>query len=229
MGVFFSLALAPAVILLVYIYHKDKAQPEPISKLLKGVFYGVLSCLLTLAMTSFMPDFGGGDLIGAAMDAFFNAAIPEEMAKLFMLWLLVRKMKEFDEPLDGIVYAVCVGMGFAAFENVMYLLQEDDMVAVGIMRGLFSVPGHFCFAVAMGFYYALAHFGKENKMQNKCLALFVPIMLHGIYDTCLMMSSDSDWWWLVMAGWFVFFVVMFKHAVKRINKLREMSLEQNSY
>lgn len=55
--------------------------------------------------------------------SFFGAAILEESAKLFMLWLLLRKNKYFGERVDGIVYAVCVSLGFAALENVMYLFD----------------------------------------------------------------------------------------------------------
>ena len=61
-----------------------------------------------------------GSFAEAVGDAFFLAAIPEEVAKLFMLWLLLRKNPFFDEHFDGIVYAVCVGLGFAGFENCSF-------------------------------------------------------------------------------------------------------------
>ena len=106
--------------------------------------------VLVLYKLDFQFEFGVG---GAIADAFINAAIPEEAAKLLMLWLVLRRNRHFDEYFDGVVYAVCVGMGFAGLENIFYLIDEEDMMAVGIARGVFSIPAHFMFAVAMGYYY----------------------------------------------------------------------------
>lgn len=91
----------------------------------------------------------------AFADAFVLAAIPEKLAKLIMLWLLLRKNPHFDERFDGIVYAVCMGMGFAGIENVKYLIggiENGTWIGTGIVRALFSVPAHFLFAVLIGFY-----------------------------------------------------------------------------
>lgn len=93
---------------------------------------------------------------GAFTDAFIMAAIPEELAKFVMLWLLLRNNPYFDEHFDGIVYAVCIGMGFAGFENVLYLFDNyESWISVGIARAMFAVPGHFLTAVIMGYYYSL--------------------------------------------------------------------------
>jgi len=216
-----SLALIPVVFLLGFIYLKDKVQPEPIENLIKGLLYGVGSCFVTLGIVGFFPEFDETSVLGAAMNAFVMAAIPEECSKMLMLWLLVRKMKEFDEPFDGIVYATCVGLGFAGFENIMYLFQNsEDAFSVGIMRGIFAVPGHFFFAVAMGYYYAMAHFGsKRLRARNMRLALFVPIMLHGVYDACLMVQNAAAFGGLMFV-WFVFCIAMFRVGLKRIKAMR---------
>lgn len=158
-------AIAPVAVLIWYIYRKDRKQPEPTKLLIKAFIYGILSALLTLmivipfeAITEFAND--EVSTIGSAIsNAFFMAAIPEELAKLVMLWLLLRNNPYFDEHFDGIVYAVCIGMGFAAIENVLYLFDNyESWISVGIARALFAVPGHFLDAVIMGFYYSLWHF-----------------------------------------------------------------------
>ena len=111
-------ALLPVALLLFYIYRQDSAQPEPAKWLWKGVWYGILSAVLVLLVVGIaslafpMPSLEG-TVLGAIIDAFLGAAIPEEAAKFFMLWLLLRKNPYFDEHLDGIVYATCVGLGFA--------------------------------------------------------------------------------------------------------------------
>ena len=159
-------ALAPVAVALWYIFKKDSAQPEPTKWLVKAFWFGVLSVLLSFAFSTPLGVIFGLDLdaevypsiFDAFADAFLLAAIPEELAKLIMLWLLLRKNPHFDEKFDGIVYAVCIGMGFAGIENVMYLaggIEDGSWISIGISRALFSIPGHFLFAVLMGYYYSL--------------------------------------------------------------------------
>ena len=189
-------AILPALVLVYFIYRKDKYKKEPAKELIKGFGFGALSALASFSLS--IP-FGAIGLYpevpSTFMDhvntALFAAAIPEELAKLFLLWLLLRHNRYFDEYVDGIVYAVCVGMGFAALENVMYLFTNlDSWAAVGTMRALCSVPGHFFFAVMMGFFYSKAMFGKpENKAFNLFLAAAVPIALHAAFDALLMVTS----------------------------------------
>jgi RsiW-degrading membrane proteinase PrsW (M82 family) len=122
--------------------------------------------------------------------SFFGAAILEEVAKFFILWLVLRKNRFFDEKMDGIVYAVCVSLGFAAVENIMYLFSNiDTFLAVGVSRVIFSVPGHFCFGILMGYYYSLAKFYPKTPKKNKALILVAPIIVHGLYDSILFIIS----------------------------------------
>lgn len=152
-------ALLPIVILLYYIYHKDKKSLEPTGQLVKAIFYGILSIPLSFCMSIPLGLIGvypaeATSILGSISTAFFGAAIPEEIAKFFMLWLLLRKNPYFDEKMDGIVYAVCVSLGFAALENIMYLFTNaESYVSVGIARAIFAVPGHFCFGILMGYYF----------------------------------------------------------------------------
>jgi RsiW-degrading membrane proteinase PrsW (M82 family) len=183
-------ALAPAVILLYYIYRKDKFQQEPVKELLKAFGYGVLSVFVSLAISlplgalGFYVDdpltFGG-----AVADSFFGAAIPEEIAKFLMFWLLIRKSRYFDEHMDGIVYASCVALGFAGLENILYLFSSEDWVSTGIMRAIFAVPGHFFNGILMGYYYSLVRFDPLSPRRNRYLILIAPIMAHGIYNSIL--------------------------------------------
>ena len=93
--------------------------------------------------------------------------------------------------MDGIVYAVCVGMGFAALENIIYLFSNiNHWAAIGTMRALFAIPTHFFLAVTMGYYYAKAQFDPlSNRKRNLSLALLLPILFHSVYDAILMVSN----------------------------------------
>ena len=149
-------ALAPALGLLYFIYNKDVLQKEPTREILIAFGYGVLSVLASTLISFPLMGIGVVPTEAATVGeylrlAVFGAGIPEELAKFAMLWLFLRRCRYFDEYVDGIVYAACVGLGFAAVENIMYLIQNFQAWAyVGAMRALFSVPGHFFFAVVMG-------------------------------------------------------------------------------
>ena len=131
-------ALLPIVILIYYIYHKDKKSPEPTGQLVKAFLFGVLSVPLSFCMSIPLRQIGAYPAEATTISesistAFFGAAIPEEIAKLFMLWLFLRKNRYFDEKMDDIVYAVCVSLGFAALENIMYLFSNvETFLSVGI-------------------------------------------------------------------------------------------------
>ena len=224
-------ALTPVAVLLWYIYRKDKVQPEPTKWLLKAFRFGVLSTFL-----SFVFSVPAGYLLGmelnantyssvseAFADAFVLAAIPEELAKLIMLWLLLRKNQYFDERFDSIVYAVCIGMGFAGIENVMYLIggiENGTWIGTGIVRALFAVPAHFLYAVLMGYYYSIYHFGIDRSTKIKAMILAAPVIAHGIYDGILMsIQIDESLAGLCMILFLWFFKNLRKKGKERINSL----------
>lgn len=115
-------ALLPVIFLWYYIWKQDP-QPEPTNMLVKATLYGV-GIIVPVIIAEYVIQlclFGEErptSLIGPTIDAFFAAALPEESFKLLALWLVLRKNPYFDEHFDGIVYAVCIGLGFAAIENV---------------------------------------------------------------------------------------------------------------
>lgn len=216
-------AIAPVVVLLWQILKRDSANPEPPKMLMKAFFYGMVSTVVTfifLPVTEMIGDITMLDdnpLALAFKQAFFSAALPEEGAKLLMLWLLLRNNPYFDERFDGIVYAVCVGMGFAAVENVLYLFNNyDSWLSVGIARALFAVPGHFFDAVIMGYYYSHYHFGTRRNPATKALILAAPVVAHGIYDGILF-SYDIDDGVAVVA--LILFLIFFNRLKKTGRRL----------
>ena len=194
-------AVLPALVLIYFIYRRDKYQKEPVKQLLKAFGYGILSILIVLFIFGPFIDWitieEPETAIGAFWNAFLTAGIPEEVAMLFCLWLFLRKNKYYDEYIDGIVYAVCIRMGFAAFENGGYFFDEylfgetESLVEVGIWRVFFTLPSHFFDAVAMGYFYSKAVFGDPaHRTKNFILALAVPVLLHGLFDA-LLMTNDA--------------------------------------
>lgn len=193
------LALLPVVVLMGFIFWVDRRHPEPLSMIARGVLYGVFSIVLDLIVVyafelvcPFYDTICAIPLVGSVFQAFFDAAIPEEACKLIMLWLLLRRNKEFDENIDGVVYAVCVGMGFAGLENVAYIIQDESWALVAMMRMFLSVPMHYMCAVLMGYFYGLAHFAPARYGRYRILIFLVPMLLHGVYDSLCFLISEVD-------------------------------------
>ena len=240
MIVFFVIlaAFAPVAWLLWTIYSKDSAQPEPTKWLVRAFLYGVGSAFLSLVISFPMNAVLGQNvdnqtyesLIVALEDAFLLAAVPEELAKFFMLWLLLRNNPFFDEHFDGIVYSACIGLGFAGFENVIYLLNgiEDwSWISIGVTRALFTVPAHYFFAVLMGYYYSIYHFGIDRSVKTRIMILAAPILAHGLFDTVLFsLQVDPSLSWFLLILFIVFFTKLKKRAKNRVNEL--LKLEENN-
>lgn len=230
-------ALAPVAWLLWTIYRKDSAQPEPAKWLVKAFVYGVLSLFLSLCVSwptsvVFGLEFSKhtcSSVLEAVTHSFLLAAIPEELAKLFMLWLLLRKNPFFDEHFDGIVYAVCVSLGFAALENICYLfggLGDGTWIRTGIVRALFTVPGHYFNAIFMGYYYSLYHFGIDRSLKTKVMILVAPILAHGIFNSILgsmqvIIDVSLGGWFLLVILFFFFFIKLRKRANERLESLMD--------
>ena len=220
------LGFLPAILLLIFVCYRDRQQPEPLSRLLLGVGYGVLSIILTFVfvgiMHLFRPPLDQLPVIGNIFVAFYDAAIPEESAKLLMLWLLLRRNPYFDEHLDGIIYAVCVGMGFAAFENVGYLFSnQDTWLEVAVARALLAVPGHYAFAVLMGFFYSLVHFYPARYRKYRYLVWLAPVMAHGIYDSLCFLTDGLP----VLSGVITLFLYFFCYLMHRFCLRRITNLQ----
>lgn len=195
--IMWAAALLPAAILWLYIWKKD-SQPEPTSWLIKAVLLGVGICIpvviveIGIEILLFSAGIAPTDLVGTTIRAFVVAAIPEETFKLLALWLILRKNPHFDEHFDGIVYAVCIGLGFAAIENVFYILGEEEWMSVAISRALLAVPAHYAFAILMGYYYSVHHF-VDHSIKNAICILLVPVMAHGIYDAIALSGSANPY------------------------------------
>ncbi len=214
-----ALAILPVIVLIYFVYQADKVEKEPINLLIKLVIFGACTCISALILEI---------VFGAVLEAFLSpatelyillenflvVALSEEIGKYFVLKKVTWNNKEFNYCFDGIVYAICVGLGFALLENILYV--ADGGISVAISRALLAIPGHAVDAVFMGYFYGLAkkaaYHGRFDKAEkNRHLALWIPVLIHGFYDYCLSTSYD-----LAIIIFFVFIIVMDVVAIKRI-------------
>lgn len=220
-------ALLPALVLGWWIYRKDSLRPEPLPMLYRAFLFGVGSAFLSLLISTVLGLMGlmvydVGSFTGAVSTALFAAALPEEVAKLTMLWLFLRSNKYYDEYFDGIVYAACVGLGFAGTENILYLLQSEDWVVTGVVRALTAVPAHFAIACAMGYFYSKRHFGDNSRLMMVCV-LAVPILIHWVYDALAFSEGVYPALSVVINVLFVLLIwVVYKRTMRRIDQMRQL-------
>lgn len=191
------LALAPVFALLGYIYWRDRYEREPLKYLIVSFILGALAAFPVVFLGRWLEGVTGAsmqstDPVMLAMHAFVVVALVEEGMKFLALTLYMYPKQEFDEPYDGIMYAVAVSLGFAGLENVLYVFGSQDSVSVGIMRMFTAVPGHAMFAVIMGYFVGRAKFQKSgSRLLTMLVGLAGAVLFHGFYDYCLFLGDTA--------------------------------------
>lgn len=185
-----ALAMAPGLAIMIYIYWKDQFDREPRRLLIWAFFLGVLSVIPVFIIGNGFSAAGAGisktEPWKTAFYAFIAVALTEEASKFFFVRRFLFTHKEFDEPFDGITYAVMVSMGFATLENILYVMQGGMQVA--LMRMVTAVPAHATFGVLMGYFMGLAKFKKNGFFLNSA-GLLAAMVFHGAYDFFLMQEN----------------------------------------
>ena len=214
-----ALALAPTLAIMIYIYSKDKYEKEPIKLLLKNFGLGAsASIFMTLIIGSFgnvfLPVTNPESIFQQFIKAFIVVALVEEFSKYIIVRFYAQRNKEFDEPFDGIVYAVMVSMGFAALENILYVFQYG--AGNGILRAFTAVPAHATFGILMGYFMGKAKFSrtKSERFKLNIIGLMTATLFHGAYDFFLFINFIPG----ISIGAFVSLIVGILLSRKAIKK-----------
>ena len=219
-----ALSIAPGIAICLFIYFKDKYNKEPLWMLLVsfvlGMFSTIPALIVQIGSGISLESLAGKGLVQVAIFAFLVVALSEEVSKYAMVRLFAFNKKAFDEPFDGIVYAVMVSMGFATLENIGYVYQHG--MATGIMRMFLSVPAHATFGVLMGYQMGLAKFDSTNRGIHLLLAILLPVLFHGLFDFFLFLGNTG----LHFAGALLSFYVAIRLSRRAIRSHQQRSLTQ---
>tara|TARA_R110002073_G_scaffold325707_2_gene505023 strand:+ start:6978 stop:7649 length:672 start_codon:yes stop_codon:yes gene_type:complete len=174
----------PILIVIIYIYIKDKYEKESkrvllVSFMLGAILSIVITTLLYVFFDLFLPLPDNYSIWQQFVKAFFVVGLIEEFSKYIMVRYYAQPRKGFNEPFDGIVYAVMVSMGFAAVENLFYVLQGG--IEVALIRAVTAIPAHATFAILMGYYMGKAKFS-NNRIKWNLIGLLLAVLFHGAYD-----------------------------------------------
>ena len=215
------LAILPGILIIIYIYKKDKVEKEPWRLIIKLMIFGALSCIPASIMESFIdsaiPDYSEGSLAYALSMAFASAALCEEICKYAFLKFGAWRNPEFGYRFDGIVYGVAVAVGFAVLENILYVSQYGFYT--GLVRAVMAVPLHAFCGVFMGIFFGAA---KAQQIQGKSctgykiLALIIPMIIHGIYDTLAFLGDEVAS--IVLLAFVVLMYIVSIHYVRKYSR-----------
>lgn len=218
----FLIAAAPAFIMYVYVYKKDTIEKEPRKLLRRLILLGAVSVfpaiffeLIGEAILDRIPGLSENAYI--LLEMFCVVAVSEEICKFMALKLGSWKNPNFDYLFDGMLYSVCVAIGFSVLEDIMYIFESG--LATGFVRGLTFVPGHFGFAVFSGLIYSkareIANRGDRGKaFRYRVLAVVSAVILHGFYDSCLSFGTSVS-----ILLFLAFVVVMYIAVFRMIRKV----------
>lgn len=191
---YIAIALAPGIAICLFIFYKDVYNREPRFNLLISFLLGCMAILPAIIFEQAFEYTIDGTITGVAIFSYAVVAFSEEFSKFLGLRLYSYSRKSFDEPLDGIVYSVMVGMGFATLENLMYVLKFAEMgrgMEVGISRMFLSVPAHGTFAVIMGYFIGKAKFNPGRRFLLMTAGILGAIFFHGTFDFFLFINKYS--------------------------------------
>ncbi len=256
-----AVALIPAIFLCRYVYKKDRVEKEPVGFLLLLMFLGALTAFPVIIVS---------DPINGVIDGFFTlfaeeteqglllnkipyhiylfvsntvgVACIEEGFKWLVLFFVTRNSKHFNSYFDGVIYAVFVSLGFAAFENVLYSLDYGFSTAV--IRAFTAVPGHMFDGVIMGTFYSMWNVKNEASKLEKAfadkgviriripirgteelvLSYVMPVLAHGAYDYLCSVST-----WVSDVLFVILLVVLYVTQFKRISSMSKEDADEKGY
>ena len=221
LAIYILAAVIPAVILLRYVYRHDTVEKEPPLLLLSLLLMGVAAALASGVLERIAQGILGVLVSPASpaytvLLAFLVVAVVEEGTKFFLLKWRSWHHPAFNYRFDGVVYAVFVSLGFAAFENILYVFNYG--LSVALSRAFLAIPGHMSFAVGMGIFYGRAkcYWERGNDAaatRNLITGYILAVFLHGFYDACAMIGTG-----LTTLVFVVFVILMFLGVYRSLKR-----------
>ena len=188
--------LLPILFWGMYHYHKDRHLPEPVSSLVLAFALGLMSAAISRALytalgwASLRYDaiaLADGNTLGLLAYSMLAIGPVEELAKMLPFLALVLWHRELDEPIDGIIYASFVALGYAAVENVIYLDFMTPYEAAA--RGFAGPVVHILFASIWGYTIGCARIRGEAILPAMAGGFLAASALHGVYDFIVLQRS----------------------------------------
>ena len=188
-------AVAPALLILWLVIAADE-RPGPPARVWTAFLLGAASIsLLGVARAPFAALLAAPDnpWVAQAVHSVFGVAVPEEAVKILVIIAISARRRPFADPMDTVIYGAAVGLGFAAYENLAYLVQHAEMWrSLAALRSVLTVPFHGALGIIAGAYLAIArsgtalgahrHHRDRARISSRILILLGPLALHAGFD-----------------------------------------------
>jgi protease PrsW len=197
-------AIAPALLILWLVIAADE-RPGPPAKVWSAFVLGAASIsLLGVARRPFMSILNAPEnpWVAQLLHSVFGVAAPEEIVKILVIVAVSTRRRRFADPMDTVVYGAAAGLGFAAYENLAYLVQHTEMwQSLAALRSVLTVPFHGALGIIAGAYLAIARSGTAlgahrhhrdwARISSRILVLFAPLALHAAFDFPLLTLQQN--------------------------------------
>ncbi|MCB0620417.1 MAG: PrsW family intramembrane metalloprotease [Saprospiraceae bacterium] len=207
-----ALAILPGLLISYYIFRLDRYEEEPRIPLLISFALGMVLTIPAIYLEKMAVDWGWQDpesLWLTLLFAFVGVSLVEEFFKFSGLLIFPFRQSFFNEPMDGIVYSVMIGMGFATLENILY--ADRFGLETVLVRALTAVPAHASFAIMMGYFAGLAKFDRKNRWKLLLKGFALTVAVHGGYDFFIEQQLYN---WLIIWAIVILFVAV--HFARRL-------------
>ena len=218
------MAVVPSLLLIQLFLRLDRARPEPKGAVLRAFMLGIVSTvpafLLEFSTDLFLRPWFINPIAFAVVEAFIVAALCEEWIKLMVVRRFIYRSSRFDEVMDGIIYTVAAGLGFAAMENVIFVASGGMTVA--LLRAFTAVPLHTICSALLGYSIGKARFAATRGAEDRYIlgGLMTAVLIHGLYDFLLFVVP----YWGVVPGLLIF-PLMLAAALAVVHRVRQARLE----
>lgn len=222
-------SIIPVLLILWVIYNMGEVKKQPLWMLVLLFTGGIISWVMVRYISRLL----GNDIYKSQVEisnnlgnkgfflvSFGIIAIIEELSKYIVIAIMCFKNKFFKNPYDAIMYAVCISLGFAFVENIMYI--NNYGMSVAISRAIFSIPAHASFGIIMGYYLGLAKMCNDNDNKSysafaRYCALLIPLVFHGIYDYLLNFNTES-----IYVVFLIYVIIMYLFVIYLLFKLNKI-------
>ena len=222
MFILLSAAIAPGLALFSYFYLRNQMSTEPRRTLFRTFIVGLMITFPIMFIQFVMQE--EGIVTNPFLVNVVISSTLEEFFKWFIIFALVYRHVEFDDPYDGILYGAAASLGFATVENILYLLTFG--IDTAFMRALLPVSSHALFGVVMGYYFGKSKFSTNNRsLEYLVLSFFIPFLLHIIYNAIMMFEG---YWVYLIAPFmlFLWWLALKKEKLAHEHLIRHL-MEQN--
>jgi protease PrsW len=188
-------AVAPALLILWLVIAAGEV-PGPPARVWSAFLLGAASIsLLGIARAPFMSILAAPEnpWVAQILHSIFGVAAPEETVKILVIVAVSAQRRRFADPMETVVYGAAAGLGFAAYENLAYLVQHPEMWrSLAVLRNVLTVPFHGALGIIAGAYLAIARSGTAlgahrhhrdwARISSRILIVFAPVALHAGFD-----------------------------------------------